>query len=709
MTSRRDVTPLGPGFAEPPEPAEGLGGGFISLSFLKAALRRRRWVWITTAALGFLIGASIHIVVEKPKYSAATELLVVTPPDQDPTGAVATDASLVETNQVAKSALEALNIPTIPATPQNVLAFLSTYSAVGEGDQILKITATGPSPAAAVIDANAVANAFLPYYRDQMTSLYHDTVDGSNGLTAQITATQQAISQLNAETSDPNGQLSANQIKNLQVQLETQAGQLSALNTGIASAKGNLAQEVTGTKVVDPATALAKSRKKVIIKDAAAGLIGGLLLGVALVLGQALLSDRLRRRDEIAEALGAPVELSVGHYRRPFLMRKRRLATSVTHPSPEMRMVARRLSSRLEQAPGAALAVVSVECSELAALAVASVARSLAEEGGRVTVVDLAEGRPLQSLFELPELDPDGPGEVSFHSAPEPKKSFLARAEEWRLAHFGRHHSTVRHSSPRRRPTPSTTTTRPVVSPTSIRDPLGSWAAWDMRHESVSKWSRDGSGQYRAWGSFRPPEALPANDTWEPTKIHELVEPAPSAVVEEPLEPDARTAQQDDPYDWEEEGFTAQPDEGEEAQPSETSPVGALSRIHPSPVPLVAKRGSVTVVTGPDDPSQIGVHRSNNGVDAVLVLATVNPAFGANHIASWATDSVVMISAGAASATRLAATAQMLESGGIRVNSAILVGADRHDETIGVAGTEQATGADQDGSWDHKRTWGSRG
>src|SRR6516164_9176920 len=117
MTSRRDVTPLGPGFSEPPDPAEGLGGGLISLSFLKAALRRRRWVWITTAVLGFLIGASIHIVVEKPKYTAATELLVVEPSDQNPTSALATDASLAETTQVATKALQILNIPTIPATP----------------------------------------------------------------------------------------------------------------------------------------------------------------------------------------------------------------------------------------------------------------------------------------------------------------------------------------------------------------------------------------------------------------------------------------------------------------------------------------------------------------------------------------------------------------------------------------------------------------
>jgi hypothetical protein len=183
------------------------------------------------------------------------------------------------------------------------------------------------------------------------------------------------------------------------------------------------------------------------------------------------------------------------------------------------------------------------------------------------------------------------------------------------------------------------------------------------------------------------------------------MEPTPTP-IEKPIEADARAALQDD---WLEEDYPEQEEEGEKDQAGATESGGALSRIHPSPVPLVAKRGSVTVVTGPDDPTQIGVHRSNNGVDAVLVLATVNPAFGANHIASWATESVVMISAGAASGARISATAQMLENGGITLDSAILVGADRHDDTAGIADHEQAKGADHDRNWIQKRSWGSRG
>ena len=111
-------------------------------------------------------------------------------------------------------------------------------------------------------------------------------------------------------------------------------------------------------------------------------------------------------------------------------------------------------------------------------------------------------------------------------------------------------------------------------------------------------------------------------------------------------------------------------------------PVSGLSRIDSAPAPVVP--GSVTVVAGPEDPAQTGVHRSDDGVDAVLVLATVDPAFGAAHIASWATEAVVMVAAGEASATRVLAAGQMLRSAGVATRAAMVVGAERDDETFGL-------------------------
>ena len=63
------------------------------------------------------------------------------------------------------------------------------------------------------------------------------------------------------------------------------------------------------------------SALKVLLVDGASGLIGGLALGLGLLAVMAIASDRIRQRDEVADALGAPVELSVGRFGRFRVMR----------------------------------------------------------------------------------------------------------------------------------------------------------------------------------------------------------------------------------------------------------------------------------------------------------------------------------------------------------------------------------------------------
>ena len=69
---------------------------------------------------------------------------------------------------------------------------------------------------------------------------------------------------------------------------------------------------IGGSKVLDPASPVPPhSRLKHLLLYAGGGLIIGLILGMGIVVLRALLSDRLRRRDDVAHALGAPVKLSV--------------------------------------------------------------------------------------------------------------------------------------------------------------------------------------------------------------------------------------------------------------------------------------------------------------------------------------------------------------------------------------------------------------
>ena len=70
--------------------------------------------------------------------------------------------------------------------------------------------------------------------------------------------------------------------------------------------------------------------------------------------------------------------------------------------------------------------------------------------------------------------------------------------------------------------------------------------------------------------------------------------------------------------------------------------------------------------------------------DVLLTLADLDPMLGAEYLATWATDVVVMVTAGKSSWTRLQAVGEMVRLAGIRTVSAVLVGADKTDESLGV-------------------------
>ena len=165
----------------------------------------------------------------------------------------------------------------------------------------------------------------------------------------------------------------------------------------------NTVSMVQGSRVLDPAAPVSISRHGLTAVSAMTGLIAGLGAGLAIVIVLALASDGLRRRDDVARALGAPVQLSVGRIKVP-RRASRRLAAGRGRD-------AQRLSAYLGHAvPGtvrgaAALAVVPVDNASVVAVAVAALAVSCAQEGQDVIVADLCEGAPAARLLGVRSRD----------------------------------------------------------------------------------------------------------------------------------------------------------------------------------------------------------------------------------------------------------------------------------------------------------------
>jgi len=490
---------------------EGRSGAFVSLRVLTAAAGRHWRLLAATSLVGLVIGAGFHLVVPR-KYASVTDLFLTEPANSDPAQAMANDTSLLQTRAVAERAVAALHLHTTPDS------FLTSYKGLALSNAILSITFSAHSQAAAVSGGNAVSRAFLRVRTDELNLQTQVVVRGletqANSLDHEITDLSSSIDVLSI---NPAGSQSGNELADLVEQRSEDTSQVAQVESQIQQEQLNESSVTAASQVLDPAAPVKVSAKKVTVMDALSGLIGGLGLAVIALIVGVLLSDRFRTREDVAAALGAPVELSILRYAPRRSKRRRRSRRLVLRPTAELQMIARRLRAHLQSPGGAALAVVEMEATQASALAVAVLASSLASEGMKVVMVDLAKGRPLASLVALKSRE---------------------------------------------------------------------------------------------------------------RKIH----------------------------------------------------------------PVTVGDQSAFLIVGPDDPAEMGRDWIPGGADALLVLASVDPAFGAEHVALWATKAVAVVDPSRASARTITSTAELLHRATIAIRSGILIGADpEDDESPGALGSEWLT------------------
>jgi capsular polysaccharide biosynthesis protein len=519
---------VGDDFPAPEEyPPADATGPLASLRFITAAIRRRKRFWCAAGAIGLLAGVAFY-VISPPSYQASTSLLLTPGPYENVNTVQNDDQAMAQTRTVAALALHKLGLHEDPGT------FLASYSAVPVTERVMRITASAPSSAQAVQRANAVAAAFLQFRADDLQAQQKLVLASLN---QQVSQAQQQLSSIDSQISQLKSQPSSaqpSQLKSLQAQQA--AAQATVYNLQQAAIgnqstiKPETAAAVKGSVILDAATPLAHSRLKPMLRGAVTGLIAGLALGIGIVVIQALVSDRLRRRDDVAQALGASVKLSVPAVRRHWWSPGRSGRPAATDAEVE------RIAGYLARVvPGksrgvAALAVVPVDDLQVPALSVASLAVFLGKEGRRVVVADLCDGAPAAKL-----LDAGDPG----------------------------------------------------VGAVSVQD----------------------------------------------TRL----------VVAVP-------------------------------EPDDMAPSGPL---HRRSAPGQQSSFSETVAD------------ACTSADILLTLTTLDPALGGEHLASWATDAVAMVTAGRSSSTRVHGVGEMIRLSGTRLVSAVLVGADAVDDSLGVSYTPE--------------------
>jgi capsular polysaccharide biosynthesis protein len=383
--------------AEEDPPVSDFSAGLVSLGFIKAGLRRSARLWCATAALGFVCGLGLAVAAP-PAYQATTTVLLTHNSSQDPTDAVSTDISLAGSHTVADRAMAKLGLT------GNAGAFVAAESVSAITNRVLQITVSAPSSAQAVARAQALATEFLAFRAEQLQDQQQLV---GNGLDQQVNQAKAQLAAITGQISQLSGKSgSAAKLTQLNTQKTDAANNLDALQQTVASnqasGEAQVLSQIKGSQVLDAAAPVHHSALKTDLLYALIGLVVGLVAGLAVVIVRSLITDRLRRRDDIADALGAPITVSAGPVRgrRWWSRGLSRPRTRARRAAGLQRLVASLRSTMPSRPSGTtALAVVAVDNQPEVARVLVALATSNARDGKNVLVADLSPGAPAARLL----------------------------------------------------------------------------------------------------------------------------------------------------------------------------------------------------------------------------------------------------------------------------------------------------------------------
>ena len=92
----------------------------------------------------------------------------------------------------------------------------------------------------------------------------------------------------------------------------------------------------------------------------------------------------------------------------------------------------------------------------------------------------------------------------------------------------------------------------------------------------------------------------------------------------------------------------------------------------------------VRVLVAPDDPLAMAQKPPPEDADAILVLLTLDAAFGLEQVTTWVTDAVMIMSPRGVTLTRMDVSREMLREAGVSLRSVMLLDRDPQDDSSGV-------------------------
>lgn len=379
-------------------PAEFPPEGLVTLRYLWDAVRRHVRLWGTLAIAGIVLGLAVPLLLPADR-EASVKLLLVHEVGEDPLAAMATDTSLATTRSVAQRVVSRLSLT---ETPDELL---ERYTAASLTDRVLEIKVTAPSDGEARNLASTLARTFLQFRMEQVRSEQEPVRQQLASVRSRI----ESLVERRRHTGDDGGDQGDGAEDPTMERVQNQAAQLEQK----LEEQELSASLMSSSRVLDRAAPVETSLVMTLGIDALTGLVGGLVVGVGFVLVRALVSDHLWRRRQVADALGAPVTLSLGRIgrggRRTPLPARRTEAEDLDRVVRHLRPPV--LSSHVIPST---LGIVAVDDVTACTLVVQALATSFAVDGENVLVADLTRSGALARRWNVTT-----PGTVASEAADE--------------------------------------------------------------------------------------------------------------------------------------------------------------------------------------------------------------------------------------------------------------------------------------------------
>ncbi len=364
----------------------------LDVRSLSQALRRS-WVTIVLCLLaGVLLGVALSAITPT-RYQTSSSVILrrAGSNGNTPEGEMATEVAIAHSVPVASRVQLALDIK------EPVELFLKTYTAIARTDDVLVFQATASSADGSVAVANTLAEQFLTFRREQDDEEVDVLRRSLSGRVAQL---ESDIAELDRQIADGEGNapvvpgVTDTATARLVDTRQTMVEELGSIQGTISTAELEATIAGEGSKIIERASPPSDPTQPNTRFNLILGILGGLALGVGIVVVRELTSGKLRNRQDIAAAAGAPVLRSIRlPGRRALPARGARLARVWKKPGVSFERGVHAIAAEIGLGKTTdAVVVASVDSDGEAALLVLRLAQDLMVAGRKPLVADVSDG-----------------------------------------------------------------------------------------------------------------------------------------------------------------------------------------------------------------------------------------------------------------------------------------------------------------------------